>query len=46
MHMAHEPGVDQGDPVPLGDLGEERLGLRGAGGGPHLETEGAQVALE
>ncbi|CAM5620359.1 hypothetical protein SALBM217S_04806 [Streptomyces griseoloalbus] len=46
VHVSDEPGVDERDPVLTGDPGEQRLGLRGAGGGPHVEAEGAQVALE
>ncbi|CAM5467210.1 hypothetical protein SANTM175S_00624 [Streptomyces antimycoticus] len=41
--MAHEPGVDDGDPSSAGHLGELRR-PRGIGRRPHVEAQGTQAA--
>ncbi len=46
VQMAHEPGVDDGDPLGRRYGGEECLGVTGVGGDPHVEAEGPQIALE
>ncbi|GAB3011751.1 hypothetical protein GCM10023080_093060 [Streptomyces pseudoechinosporeus] len=46
MDVAHEAGVDDGDPLVSGYGGEERLGAGRVGGDPHVEAERPQIALE
>ncbi len=46
VDVAHEAGVDDGDPLVGGDGGEERLGVGRVGGDPHVEAERPQIALE
>ena len=46
VDVADEAGVDDGDPLVGRDGGEERLGVGGVGGEPHVEAERPQIALE
>lgn len=44
--VTHEAGVHDGDALVTGDGGEEGLGVTGVGGGPDVEAEGPQIALD
>ncbi|WP_267971800.1 hypothetical protein [Streptomyces glomeratus] len=44
--MTHEAAVDDRDALIRRHGGEERLGVTGVGGDPHVEAEGPQIALE
>lgn len=46
VQVAHEAGVDHGDPLVARNLGEERLGIGGVGGDPYVEAEGPQITLD
>ena len=46
VDMADEAGVDEGDAVGARDRGEQRRGLGGVGGGPYVEAQRPQIALE
>lgn len=46
VQVADEAGVDQGDALVTGYLGEERLGVGRVVGDPHVVAEGPQIALD
>jgi len=46
VDVSHETGVDEGDPLVRRDGGKERVGVGRVGGGPYVEAERPQIALE
>ncbi|WP_367046732.1 hypothetical protein [Streptomyces sp. Je 1-332] len=44
--MAHEARVDDRDPLPGGDGGEQRFGVRSVGCDPDVKPQGPQIAFE